>query len=73
MEKEEIKSEKSYKIGVTQLASELGYKHLKTFWSRVSSLPQLEIELIKADYKRGQKEFTPKQMQLICDRIGYPE
>ncbi len=73
MEKEEIKSEKCYKIGVTQLSTELGYKHLKTFWSRVSSLPQLEIELIKAGYKRGQKEFTPKQMQLICDRIGYPE
>jgi len=65
--------EKSYRIGISELSAKLGYKHLKTFWRRVNSLQVLKSELAKSGYKKGQKEFTPKQMKLICDRIGYPE
>lgn len=65
--------EKSYRIGISELALKLGYKHLKTFWRRVNSLPALQQELAESGYKKWQKEFTPKQMKLICDRIGYPE
>ena len=68
-----MEKEKSYRIGVSQLANELGYKHLKTFWTRVESLPVLLQELAESGYRKGQKEFTPKQMKLICERIGYPE
>jgi hypothetical protein len=65
--------EKSYRTGVSELAAKLGYNHLKTFWRRVNSLPVLQTELKESGYIKGQKEFTPKQMKLICDRIGYPE
>ena len=65
--------EKSYRIGVSELSSKLGYKHLNTFWRRVNSLQVLKSELAESGYGKGQKEFTPKQMKLICDRIGYPE
>ena len=65
--------EKSYRTGISELSAKLGYKHLKTFWRRVNSLQVLKTELNKSGYKKGQKEFTPKQMKLICDRIGYPE
>jgi len=65
--------EKSYRIGVSELSEKLGYKHLQTFWRRVNSLPMLQSELAESGFKKGQKEFTPKQMKLICDRIGYPE
>ena len=68
-----MEKEKSYRIGVSQLANELGYVHLKTFWARVNSLPVLLQELAESGYRKGQKEFTPKQMKLICERIGYPE
>jgi len=68
-----MEKEKSYRIGVSQLANELGYGHLKTFWARVNSLPVLLQELAESGYRKGQKEFTPKQMKLICERIGYPE
>ena len=65
--------EKSYRVGISELSLKLGYKHLKTFWRRVNSLQVLQVELSESGYKKGQKEFTPKQMKLICDRIGYPE
>ena len=65
--------EKAYRIGVSELATKLGYGHLQTFWRRVNSLPVLQSELAESGYIKGQKEFTKKQMQLICDRIGYPE
>jgi len=65
--------EQSYRIGISELSEKLGYKHLKTFWRRVNSLPVLQSELAESGYIKGQKEFTKKQMQLICDRIGYPE
>ena len=65
--------EQSYRIGISELSEKLGYKHLKTFWRRVNSLPVLKTELSESGYIKGQKEFTPKQMKLICDRIGYPE
>ena len=65
--------EKSYRIGISELSLKLGYQHLKTFWRRVNSLPVLLTELAESGYKKGQKEFTKKQMQLICDRLGYPE
>jgi hypothetical protein len=65
--------EQSYRIGISELSEKLGYKHLKTFWRRVNSLPVLKTELGESGYIKGQKEFTPKQMKLICDRIGYPE
>ena len=65
--------EKSYRVGISELAEKLGYRHLKTFWTRVNSLPILLQELAESGYCKGQKEFTPKQMKLICDRIGYPE
>ena len=65
--------EKSYRIGISELAEQLGYRHLKTFWRRVNSLPILIQELAESGYYKRQKEFTPKQMKLICDRIGYPE
>jgi len=65
--------EKSYRIGISELSLKLGYKHLKTFWRRVNSLQVLKTELNESGYKKGQKEFTKKQMKLICDRIGYPE
>jgi hypothetical protein len=29
--------------------------------------------ILESGFKNRQKEFTPKQMKLICDRIGYPE
>ncbi len=35
-------------------------------------LQVLKTELKESGYKKGQKEFTPKQMELICERIGYP-
>jgi len=65
--------EKSYRIGISELSLKLGYKHIKTFWRRVNSLQVLKTELAESGYNKGQKEFTPKQMKLICDRIGYPE
>ena len=65
--------EKCYRIGISELSSKLGYKHLKTFWRRVNSLQVLQSELAESGYCKGQKEFTSKQMKLICDRIGYPE
>lgn len=65
--------EKSYRIGVSELSVKLGYGNKKTFWRRVNSLPVLQSELAESGYKKGQKEFTPKQMKLICDRVGYPE
>ena len=68
-----MNDEKTCRIGVSELAGKLGYKHLKTFWRRVNSLPVLLQELADSGYKKGQKEFTAKQMYLICERIGYPE
>ena len=65
--------EKSYRVGISELSEKLGYKHLNTFWRRVNSLQVLQKELADSGYQKGQKEFTPKQMKLICDRIGYPE
>lgn len=65
--------ERFYRIGIAELHQKLGYKHVKTFWRRVNSLPVLQQELAESGFKKGQKEFTPKQMKLICDRIGYPE
>jgi len=65
--------EKFYRTGVSELALKLGYRHLKTFWRRINSLPILLQELAESGYQKGQKEFTPKQMKFICDRIGYPE
>ena len=65
--------EKSHRVGVSELSVKLGYKHLKTFWRRVNSLQVLQSELAESGYIKGQKEFTPRQMKLICDRIGYPE
>jgi len=65
--------EKSYRIGISELAEKLGYKHLKTFWRRIDSIKGLIIELENYGFRKGQKELTPKQMKLICDKIGYPE
>ncbi len=65
--------EKTYRVGVSELANNLGYSSLNTFWRRVNSLPTLVSDLKGSGYQKGQKEFTPKQMKLICDRIGYPE
>jgi hypothetical protein len=65
--------EKSYRIGVSQLSEKLGYANRRTFWRRVESCKGAEAELSEAGYIKGQKEFTPKQMKIICDRIGYPE
>jgi len=73
MNKNNNPEEKTYRIGVAELSVKLGYNHKKTFWNRVYSLPVLIIELDNSGYKKGQKEFTPLQMKLICDRIGYPE
>ena len=64
--------EKSYRIGISELSAKLGYKHLRTFWRRVNSLQVLQSELAEYGFIKGQKEFTPKQMKLICERIGYP-
>jgi len=68
-----MNEEKSYRIGISQLSESLGYKHLRTFWRRVESCKGLEDELKNTGFVKGQKEFTPKQMQIVCDRIGYPE
>lgn len=68
-----MNEEKSYRVGISQLSESLGYQHLRTFWRRVESCKGLESELENAGYKKGQKEFTPKQMQIVCERIGYPE
>ena len=65
--------EKSYRVGISELSAKLGYRHLNTFWRRVNSLQILQTELAESGFRKGQKEFTRKQMQLICDRIGYPE
>ena len=66
-------TEKSYRIGLSVLSTKLGYRSLKTFWRRVESIQGLISELENYGFRKGQKELTPKQMKLICDKIGYPE
>ena len=66
-------TEKSYRTGLSELSTKLGYCSLKTFWRRVESIKGLILELENYGFRKGQKELTPKQMKLICDKIGYPE
>ena len=66
-------TEKSYRIGLSELSTKLGYNSLKTFWRRVESIQGLISEMENLGFRKGQKELTPKQMKLICDKIGYPE
>ena len=69
----EEKDEKAYRVGISELSMKLGYQTLNTFWRRVNSVSGLLKSLTDEGYVKGQKEFTPKQMKMICDRIGFPE
>ena len=51
------------------LAAETAWRRLRA-WIRKS--PGMIEHLMQAGYKRGQRTFTPKQVQIIVDGVGEP-
>lgn len=52
-----------------EVAAETAWRRLRA-WIRKS--PGMIEHLMQAGYKRGQRTFTPKQVQIIVDGVGEP-